>query len=96
MSLRLVAFLLVAVSSVYSKLGLDDNEVYSGIKGLFSTFRERNQAVRVASEVQERPFTILSLDGGGVRNIITLKVIEYIENYAYEYGLEKGYIQENP
>lgn len=29
------------------------------------------------------PYNILSLDGGGIRGIITAQVVQYMENYGY-------------
>ncbi len=34
---------------------------------------------------QTSTFNILSLDGGGIKNIITLKVMDLIERYACDY-----------
>jgi patatin-like phospholipase/acyl hydrolase len=33
-----------------------------------------------------RPYNILSIDGGGIRNLITLKGLEFMETYACEYS----------
>jgi hypothetical protein len=41
----------------------------------------------VEEEVQA-PYNILSIDGGGMRNIISLKVIDYFEVYGCEYFKE--------
>ena len=37
-------------------------------------------------------YNILSLDGGAMKNVITLVVLEYMETYGYEYALGQGYI----
>ena len=33
-------------------------------------------------------YNILSLDGGGIRGLITAKVVDYMEQYAYNYSVE--------
>ena len=37
-------------------------------------------------------YNILSIDGGGIRGIIPVQVIDYLETETYKYALEKGYI----
>ena len=41
-----------------------------------------------------RTWNVLSLDGGGIRGLITAKVVDYMETYAYEYSREKYCIPE--
>jgi hypothetical protein len=36
-----------------------------------------------------RPYNILSIDGGGVRNLITLKGLEYMEQFACQYSMDQ-------
>ncbi len=33
-----------------------------------------------------RTWNVLSLDGGGIRGLITAKVVDYMETYSYEYA----------
>ena len=40
-------------------------------------------------------YNIISIDGGGIRGIIPVIVIDYMENYTYEYALSQGYIEPN-
>jgi len=39
---------------------------------------------------------VLSLDGGGIRGLITANVVEYMERYSYNYTREKYCIPERP
>lgn len=39
----------------------------------------------------QKPYNILSIDGGGMRNIITLKVIDYMEDYGCRYVTQMKY-----
>jgi patatin-like phospholipase/acyl hydrolase len=38
-----------------------------------------------SAQVQQNYYNILSLDGGGIRGLITAQVVEYMENYTYTY-----------
>ena len=38
----------------------------------------------------------MSLDGGGIRGLITANVVNYMEHYAYEYALDNECIEESP
>jgi hypothetical protein len=38
---------------------------------------------------KDETFNILSLDGGGIRGLITAQVVEYLENQTYIYAQEK-------
>lgn len=38
-------------------------------------------------------YNILSLDGGGVRGLIPAIVVDYMEDYAYNYSLAANYIK---
>jgi predicted acylesterase/phospholipase RssA len=40
---------------------------------------------------EQKPYSILSIDGGGMRNIITLKVLKYFEEYGCHYIKEKQF-----
>ena len=41
----------------------------------------------------DTPFkNILSIDGGGIRGIIPVQVIDYLEKETYKYALAQGYI----
>lgn len=40
-------------------------------------------------------FNILSLDGGGIRGLITATVVDYMEKYAYNYTIENYCDAEN-
>ncbi len=40
-------------------------------------------------------YNILSLDGGAMRNLITLEVLTYMEEYAQEYAVMMGYVPAN-
>lgn len=33
-----------------------------------------------------RTWNVLSLDGGGIRGLITAKVVDYMETYSYKYA----------
>jgi patatin-like phospholipase/acyl hydrolase len=37
----------------------------------------------------DKHWDILSLDGGGIRGLFTATVVEFMENYAYEYATEQ-------
>jgi patatin-like phospholipase/acyl hydrolase len=37
-------------------------------------------------------YNILSMDGGGIRGIVTARFIQNMEHFGYNYALEKGYI----
>jgi Patatin-like phospholipase len=39
-------------------------------------------------------YNILSLDGGGIRGLITAQVVEYMENYTYKYSRDNYCISE--
>ena len=39
-------------------------------------------------------YNILALDGGGIRGLITAQVVEYMENYTYEYARKHYCIDE--
>ena len=41
-------------------------------------------------------YNILSLDGGGIRGLITAQVVEYMEDFAYNYSRTKYCIPERP
>lgn len=41
-------------------------------------------------------YNILTVDGGGIRGLIPARVIERMEYYAYEYVLEKGWLEKVP
>lgn len=46
--------------------------------------------------VSSQPYyNILSLDGGGMRGLIPALFVDYLEQQAYAYSLDKGYIVEN-
>ena len=36
-------------------------------------------------------YNILSFDGGGIRGVITSETVNYMELYAYDYAVSKGY-----
>lgn len=38
-------------------------------------------------------YNILSMDGGGIRGIVTATVIQHMEAYGYEYALSQKYIE---
>lgn len=46
--------------------------------------------LRVHSQADTSVFNILSLDGGGIRGLITAQVVEYLENETYIYA-KKNY-----
>ena len=50
-------------------------------------------AIGITSAVidNSRYYNILSIDGGGIRGLIPLQVIKYMETYAYDYCIEKNY-----
>ncbi|CDW84799.1 patatin [Stylonychia lemnae] len=48
----------------------------------------------LVTEDQGRTWNILSLDGGGIRGLITAKVVDYMETYAYEYAVVEYCIEE--
>lgn len=45
--------------------------------------------VAFAAAAKDDTFNILSLDGGGIRGLITAQVVEYLENQTYIYASEK-------
>ena len=48
----------------------------------------------VATAAEDETWNILSLDGGGIRGLITATVASYIEDYTYTYAREKYCIPE--
>lgn len=50
-------------------------------------------AVGIASGAidNSKYYNILSIDGGGIRGLIPLQTIKYMETYAYEYCTKKNY-----
>lgn len=38
-------------------------------------------------------YNILTLDGGNIRGLIPVMVVDYLEKYAYEYGTTNGYLK---
>ena len=36
-------------------------------------------------------YNILTVDGGGIRGVISAETLDYMENYAYEFAVEGGY-----
>lgn len=40
----------------------------------------------------QKYYNILATDGGGIRGIIPLQVIAYLEDETYKYAVSKGYI----
>lgn len=50
-------------------------------------------AVGIASAVidNSKYYNILSIDGGGIRGLIPLQTIKYMETFAYKYCKEKNY-----
>ena len=47
----------------------------------------------MCDDPEENCLDILSIDGGGVRGLIPTVVVDYMEDYAYNYSLSKGYIK---
>ena len=43
-----------------------------------------------------QPYNILTIDGGGIRGIITANSLKLMEKYAYEYAVSKGYKDKLP
>jgi hypothetical protein len=52
------------------------------------------QYSKADEEIPEDTFNILSLDGGGIRGIITAYVVDYMESYAFEYANKEYCYQE--
>jgi hypothetical protein len=50
-----------------------------------------NTTNKTCSQEGRKCFNILSIDGGGERGIIPTYVVEYMEEYAYEYADDKDY-----
>lgn len=45
----------------------------------------------MAIEKEDKPYNILAIDGGGIKGIIPAKILENMENYAYQYATKKNY-----
>lgn len=43
------------------------------------------------NSISGKYYNILTIDGGGIRGIIPGTCIEYIEDFAYDYAISKGY-----
>jgi patatin-like phospholipase/acyl hydrolase len=41
-------------------------------------------------------YNVLSIDGGGIRGVITVNCIKEMEKFAYRYAVEKGYQEKIP
>lgn len=54
----------------------------------------KNTALIVAMVNGEDTWNILSMDGGGIRGLVTAKVVQNMEKYGYTYALSQGYIEE--
>ena len=39
----------------------------------------------------QKYYNILSMDGGGIRGLISAQALKHMESYAYEYSTEQGY-----
>ena len=50
-------------------------------------------ALFLAGAYGEKTWNILSMDGGGIRGLVTAKVVQNMEKYGYEYAEGKGYIE---
>ena len=48
------------------------------------------------AQVDKEIFNILSLDGGGIRGLITAQVVEYLEQETYKYANKTYCIPERP
>lgn len=76
-------------------MSLADTNSGTGI----GTVSEIGTTEKTADEDQKSTTTphynILSIDGGGIRGIIPTMVIQFMEQEAYKYAVEKKYIQEN-
>ena len=45
----------------------------------------------IAQTVQAKNYNILSMDGGGIKGIITAKVILFMEDYIKNYSIQMNY-----
>jgi patatin-like phospholipase/acyl hydrolase len=60
------------------------------MKSLFTlpilTLLLAQSTIALVTEDVGRTWNILSLDGGGIRGLITAKVVDFMETYSYEYA----------
>jgi patatin-like phospholipase/acyl hydrolase len=48
------------------------------------------------TKAEDHYFNILSLDGAGMNGIMTAKILSMIEEYAYNYAEDKGFLKHTP
>ena len=48
-------------------------------------------STRAANSANDDYYNILAIDGGGIRGLISAKVLENIETLAWDYAISKNY-----